>query len=67
MVAAGAGVRLSRRAGPDTIRAAVRRVLTDSSYRRNATRLAGAIAWEAKHGPDAVTEVEQALHESKEG
>jgi MGT family glycosyltransferase len=61
VVAAGAGVRLSRRAGPDAIRAAVRRVLGDSSYRRNAARLAEAIALEAKSGPDAVTEVEECL------
>jgi MGT family glycosyltransferase len=67
VVAAGAGVRLSRRASADAIRAAVHRVLTDASYRRNATRLAQAIARAATHGPDPVTEVEQSLHRSKEG
>lgn len=57
VLAAGAGIRLSRRAGPGAIRAAMRRVLDDPSYRANARRLAEVFADEARHGPDAVAEV----------
>ena len=60
VVAAGAGVRLSRRASADAIRAAVKRVLREPSYRTNAERLARAFAAEAEHGPDALAEVEAA-------
>jgi MGT family glycosyltransferase len=60
VVAAGAGVRLSRRAGPEAIWSAVHRVIRDPSYRRNAQRLAQTFAVEAARGPDPVTEVEVA-------
>lgn len=57
VLAADAGVRLSRRASPGAIRAAVRRVLDDPSYRANVQRLAKVFADEAQHRPDAVAEV----------
>lgn len=61
VVAAGAGIRLSRRASSGAIRAAVRRVLAESSYRANTRHLAEAFAVEAERGPDALTEVERVL------
>ena len=61
VVAAGAGVRLSRHAGEPAIRAAVQEVLGDPSYRANAQRLAHAFAHEARNGPNAVVETEDAV------
>ncbi|MEJ7727356.1 MAG: glycosyltransferase, partial [Actinomycetes bacterium] len=61
VVAAGAGVRVSRRAGEPAIRAAVRRVLAQPSYRAAARRLAEAFAFEAQTRPNAVAEVEVVL------
>jgi MGT family glycosyltransferase len=61
VVAAGAGVRLSRHAEAPVIRAAVHEVLGDPSYRARAERLADAFAEEARHGPNAVAETEDAL------
>jgi MGT family glycosyltransferase len=61
VVAAGAGVRLSRGASDESISAAIRKVLTDSSYKANAHRLANAIAAEAIRGPHVLAEVEQLL------
>lgn len=61
VVAAGAGVRLSRRAGTDTIRSALWTVIREPSYRRQAERLAAAFAAEASRGPDAFAEVEAVL------
>lgn len=63
VVAAGAGVRVSRRAGTSAIRAAVDRVLSQPSYRTAARRLAEAFVAEARRGPDAVAEVEAVLSE----
>ncbi len=61
VVAAGAGVRLSRRSSSAAIRAAVQTVLGETSYRTSAERLAEAFAVEAKRGPDALAEVESVL------
>ena len=58
VVAAGAGVRLSRRASVEAIRAAVQTVLREPSYQANADRFARAFPAEAGDGPDAVAEVE---------
>jgi MGT family glycosyltransferase len=54
---AGAGLRLSRRASPERIGAAVARVLTEARFRRAAAGLAEAIAAEAAGDP-AVAEME---------
>jgi MGT family glycosyltransferase len=61
VVAAGAGVRLSRHAGVSAIRAAVQEVLGQPSYRANAQHLADAFAEEARHGANAVAEIHNAL------
>ena len=61
VVAAGAGVRVSRRAGEPAIRAAIGRVLAQPSYRAAARRLAEAFAFEAQTRPNAVAEVEVVL------
>lgn len=61
VLAAGAGLRASRRAQVPALRAAVRRVLDDPSYRAAARRLADALAAEAVRRPGAVQEVEAVL------
>ena len=61
VVAAGAGVRLSRRASAEAIRAAVQTVLREPSYRTNAERIAEAFKAEARRGPDDLAEVEDVL------
>jgi MGT family glycosyltransferase len=53
----GAGLRLSPKAAPAKIRAAVQRVLGDEAYRRSAERLASAIAAEQRH-TDVTAELE---------
>ena len=61
VVAAGAGLRLSRRAGATAIWDAVHRLLTEPSYRANAEWLAEAFGAEARRSPDAVGQVAEAL------
>jgi MGT family glycosyltransferase len=58
VTAAGAGVRVKPKASPARIAAAVREVLDQPSYRRNAERLAAAIAEELKEDR-AVLELEE--------
>ena len=58
VTAAGAGVRVRAKASPEKIAAAVRTVLDDPSYRRNAQRLAAAIAKETRDDR-AVAELEE--------
>ena len=61
VVAAGAGLRLSRRASATAIWDAVHRLLTEPSYRANAEWLAEAFGAEARRSPDAVGQVAEAL------
>ena len=65
VVAAGAGVRVPRQAGPRRIRQAVQQILTTASYRVQARRLAEAFAAEAVSGPDAVAEVHAVLRHKR--
>lgn len=60
VVAAGAGLRLSRRADEATIRSAVRRLLDSPVFRRNAGGLAQRIAAELRE-TSAVEEIEQVI------
>ncbi len=61
VVAAGAGLRLSRRSDAAVIQAALQRILTERSFRDAARRMADAIAGEAARAPTAVDEVEGLL------
>ena len=61
VVATGTGLRLSRQSDAAAIRAAVRRVVEEPRFRREAGRMAGVLAAEAAHGPSAVDEVEALL------
>ncbi|MGK5168879.1 nucleotide disphospho-sugar-binding domain-containing protein [Geodermatophilus sp. CPCC 205761] len=56
-----AGLRISRRSEPGTIRDAVQRVLAEPRYREGAGRMAAVLAAEAARGPSAVDEVEALL------
>lgn len=57
IVASGAGIRLSPRAGVRALRRAVRRLLAEPDFAKNAKRIAGVIAQETRH-PRAVEELE---------
>ena len=57
----GVGVRVSKRARPRQIAAAVRRVLGHPGYARAARRLAATLAHEAETRPSAIDEAESLL------
>jgi len=54
----GAGVRISKKATPHLIAAAVSDVLDDSQYASAACRFAATLAWEAANRPSAADEAE---------
>ena len=63
----GAGVRISKKATPHQIAAAVSEVLAESHYASAARRFAATLAWEAANVPIAADEAEGLLDRARPG
>jgi UDP:flavonoid glycosyltransferase YjiC (YdhE family) len=57
----GAGVRISKKATPNQIAAAVSKILENPNYASAARRFAAVLAWEAANVPSAADEAEGLL------